>query len=274
MAGGELALVDIGGGAFQYLTSLRAPVRQLSTILITHLHSDHIGGIGDALTLSAFQGRERPVTIYGPPGIRRVVAGFVDAYAIDTQLRSDPDGGFVDPRHVVPSVEVVEIEGDASRLLYAREGLEVRAFGVDHWPVEGALGYRFDFAGRSVVFSGDTRTDDRLASHARAADVLVHSAMGLGWIAKHAVPYLDSLGERRDARLLEEAQRIFSPPVEIAEIARRAGVAQLVFSHKPPVPWPGDFIYLWGVAEVFGGDVSIARDGMRIDLEGQAAPGR
>ena len=54
----------------------------------------------------------------------------------------------------------------------------------------------------------------------------------LGWITERVVPHLDELGEWRDARLLEESQRIFSPPVEIAEVAAHAGVARLVFSSR------------------------------------------
>ena len=74
------------------------------------------------------------------------------------------------------------------------------------------------------------------------------------------MPHLDELGEWRDARLLEESQRIFSPPVEIAEVAAHAGVARLVFSHKPPIRWPADAHYLWGVSDVFDCEVTIARD--------------
>ena len=36
------------------------------------------------------------------------------------------------------------------------DGLRVTAFSVDHGPVDPAVGYRFDYKGRSVVFSGDT----------------------------------------------------------------------------------------------------------------------
>ena len=52
-----------------------------------------------------------------------------------------------------------------------RNGVRVTAFAVDHAPVAPAYGYRIDVAGRSVVFSGDTRYSDAVIAAARGADV-------------------------------------------------------------------------------------------------------
>lgn len=55
--------------------------------------------------------------------------------------------------------------------------MKITAFDVDHAPVEPAFGYRIDFAGRSVVLSGDTRFSENLIRHAEGVDVLVHEVI-------------------------------------------------------------------------------------------------
>src|SRR5207245_5717392 len=70
----------------------------------------------------------------------------------------------------------VVLEGaDAARIL-DEDGVVVTAFAVAHDPVKPAFGYRFDYGGRSVVVSGDTRPCPNLVTQARGADVLVHEA--------------------------------------------------------------------------------------------------
>lgn len=266
VAGGEVLMIDAGAGGLQRLTVDRVPIQELSTILLTHFHSDHIGGLGDAINLSVFRGRERPLTIYGPPGVEEVVAGFVRAYQPDSRLKSHPKGGFIDPQWTLPEVRVVDVAGDEAVLVLARGDLRVTAFAMDHYPVDGALGYRVDYAGRAVAFSGDTRGDPRLARHAKDVDILVHSAMGLEWLAERLVPILERHGLARDAALTSEATRVFASPVEVAAIAQAARAGKLVYSHKPPVPWVGEPIYLFGVSEAYDGEVVVGRDGMHFEL--------
>ena len=59
-------------------------------------------------------------------------------------------------------------------VVYDRDGVKVTAFEVDHAPVKPAFGYRIDYAGHSVVLSGDTHVSDNLIRYAQGVDVLVH----------------------------------------------------------------------------------------------------
>ena len=117
--------------------------------------------------------------MYGPPGVDRVVAGFQDAYALDRDYRvthhgaveSAARGRFMAARTVaLPSADEPAVVFDA-------DGLRVTAFRVDHTPAEPAYGYRFDYKGRSVVVSGDTKRSENVVRNARGADVLVHEAL-------------------------------------------------------------------------------------------------
>ena len=62
------------------------------------------------------------------------------------------------------------------------ENVKVSATLVEHPPVNPAFGYRFDFADRSIAFSGDTVPLASVADMAKNADILVHEAMNIAAI--------------------------------------------------------------------------------------------
>ncbi len=270
IAGGEFVVVDQGPGSWEVLDQANLPVGKLSAVLLTHFHSDHIGGLGEAITQSWIAGRAAPLPVYGPEGVERVVAGFAEAYASDVDYRvAHHDDAFMPRAAASAEARVVALGDapDASATVFERNGLKVTMFRVDHDPVKPAVGYRFDFAGRSVVISGDCAKSASMVVHAQGADVLIHEALERTLIAR-AVEASKRLGRDRQAKLAGDIQDYHASPVEAAEIAREAGVSELVFTHL--VPSPNNFltrrIFLAGVADVFKGKVVIAEDGMRIAL--------
>jgi ribonuclease BN (tRNA processing enzyme) len=117
----------------------------------------------------------------------------------------------------------------------------VTAMGVTHGPVP-ALAYRVDYAGRSIVFSGDQNGDDpQFPAFAHGADVLVMD---------HAVP--------EDARGV--AANLHALPSEIATIAKQAGVKRLLLSHIMERSQRVLDQSLAIIARGYGGKVEVARD--------------
>ena len=93
------------------------------------------------------------------------------AYEFDVKTRRD-----VDER--LPGAGVAVDARDASvDIAFEVSGVKVTPFLVDHGPVKPAYGYRIDYAGKSVVFSGDTRYSENLVAHAKGCDVLVHEVV-------------------------------------------------------------------------------------------------
>ena len=138
---------------------------------------------------------------------------------------------------------------------------------VEHAPVDPAVGYRFDFAGRSVVVSGDTAKSANLARFAKDADLLVHEGL-----APHLVALMTEAAARAGRANVEKITKdilsYHTAPVEAAEIARDAGVRMLVFTHViPPLPNAAlEEVFLKGVADVWQGPVVAGRDGMTFTL--------
>ena len=62
-------------------------------------------------------------------------------------------------------------------MVYDDAGIKMTAFAVDHGRVKPALGYRVDFAGHSVVLSGDTRYSENLIHFSQGTDLLIHEVI-------------------------------------------------------------------------------------------------
>jgi ribonuclease Z len=269
LAGGHFFIVDAGPGAVHNLGVWRMPLERLDGLLLTHFHSDHIGDVGETITQSWIAGRKDPLPVYGPPGVDRVVAGFQEAYALDRGYRVThhgadnlpPDGGMMAAR-------TVELPGpDEAAVVFDRDGVRVTAFRVDHTPVAPAYGYRFDFAGRSVVVSGDTVRLDNLVRHAKGASLLVQEALAAS-IVERVSKGIQASGNARLGKMSADILDYHTTPAEAVTMARDAGVEALVLTHLVPAPTNRiiEWLFLRGTDGIWDGEVILARDGMLIAL--------
>jgi ribonuclease Z len=103
------------------------------------------------------------------------------AYEYDVRLRRQNDGA--SPEGVALLVREI-----SDGVVYDKGGVKVTTFEVDHAPARPALGYRIDYAGRSVVLSGDTRVSENLIRHAQGVDVLVHEVFAPATLQRAGVP--------------------------------------------------------------------------------------
>ncbi len=271
VAGEQLYIVDSGSGAARILSRTRVPMGRIDGILLTHFHSDHIDGLGELELQRWVNGAHRePVPVYGPLGVEQVVDGFNLAYTPDHGYRVAHHGDSIVPRSGAGGVArpfATPPDGE-SVLVVERDGLTIRAFRVDHTPVEPAVGYRFDYGGRSVVISGDTRKSANLESFAKDVDLLVHEALSTTLVAA-LTDGATAVGRQNLAQITRDIVDYHTSPVEAAETARDAGVGHLLFYHivPPLLVAPMEGIFLDGVDAVYEGPVTLGRDGTLIRLE-------
>ena len=270
LAGGAMWVVDTGPGSTEVLQIHRMPLGGLEGLLLTHFHSDHIGELGE-LTLQSWAGggRSEPLKVYGPPGVQRVVDGFSAAYALDAEYRVAHHGAeVVPPRGGELMAITFDPPEDGSPVpVFDREGLQVTAARVDHRPVAPAVAYRFDYEGRSVVISGDTVATESLEQLAAGADLLVHEVLVKEVLETLSRAAYDA-GRERIGAIAHDVTDYHTAPGEAVDLAKRAGVDTIVFSHMVP-PLPGFLtsqVFMRGVEAEGKVDVVLGEDGMHFVL--------
>ncbi|MFV8163523.1 ribonuclease Z [Mycobacterium sp. 134] len=217
-AGDQMFLIDCGRGVLQRLAAVGSGANQLSALLLTHLHSDHIADLGDVIItrwVSTFTPEAAPLPIIGPPGTAEVVDATLRAFGHDIGYRIAHHADLTGP----PRVEVHECTDGA---VWDHSGVQIRVAPTDHRPVTPTIAFRIEHGGASVVAAGDTVPCPSLDALAAGAGALVHTVI------------------RKDLIELLPPQRIrdicdyHSSVQEAAATATRAGVGILILTHYVP----------------------------------------
>src|SRR5512145_3028632 len=202
--GGERLLIDCGEGTQRQLLRSDLGLVDLEEIFFTHYHADHYLGLPGMLKTFSLRGRELPLRIYGPRGLRDLLSGLQRivgrlSYSVEpTELETDAvleRGGY--------RIEIFPVEHGVSAIGYAivederpgRFDVETAAaLGVPDGPERGRLqrGERVILVGgeevspaqvlgparpgRKLVLSGDTRPTASVVEASAGADVLIHEA--------------------------------------------------------------------------------------------------
>lgn len=268
--GDKIFIVDVGGGAVRNLGLMGLPPGQVEALLLTHFHSDHIDGMGELLLQRwAGGGRKSPLPVIAPVGVTALVDGLNSAYAADAGYRIAHHGADIIPPtgagglaqpFALPKPGMMSV-------VYNQDGIKISSFAVNHEPVSPAVGYRFDYRGRSVVFSGDTAPVPMVAKACSGCDLLIHEALNEQMV-KTTENALRKAGRERLAHIMADIPGYHSTPAAAAAIAQTGKAKMLVFSHIVPAVPIGylEKYYLRGADEAFDGPMVLGKDGMVFSL--------
>jgi ribonuclease Z len=268
IAGKQMYVVDIGEGGAETLNVMGISPGDADGLLLTHFHSDHIDGLGPLMLFHwTRRAATAPLPVHGPSGVEKIVDGFNAAYATDKGYRIAHHG----PEVVPPSgaggiARPFEMPGPKTVVL-ERDGLTITAFTVSHDPIEPAVGYRFDYKGRSLCISGDTTKSANLEGVCKGVDILVHEALNPDLLEKMETAAARA-GQAGAAKIFHDIRDYHSTPAEAAESAKAAGAGMLVLSHLVP-PLPSRFLhaaFLGRAKSRFTGRIVIGEDGMLFSL--------
>lgn len=210
-ANGLKLLFDAGQGAGQGLYESRVNPKDIRRIFLTHLHSDHYDGL-PALWMTPWflLGRDHGIDLYGPDGSREMVEGMRQMFGHDLAKR-------VNKYNPIANLDInVHILADA--VVFDEKGVKVTAFPVEHDDGNPAFGFRVDYAGHSVVLSGDTTFSDNVVKYGAGADLIVHNV----------IAFSDRLGKRPE---MQGVLAKLTTPEQAATVFSRARPKMAVYSH-------------------------------------------
>jgi ribonuclease Z len=239
--GGERILIDCGEGTQRQLLRSGIGLVELPEVFLTHYHADHYLGLPGMLKTFALRGRELPMTVYGPPGLKDLFGGLQRIFGRLTfplqlvELRPGDALDRGDYRLVVFQVHHGVTAQGYALVEEPRPGrFDVEAalaLGVPEGPLFGALqrGEAVQVAGgatvrpeqvlgpprpgRKIVLTGDTRPARSVLEVANEAEVLVHDA---------------TFSEEERERAEETGH---ATAAQAAELARIAAARMLVLTH-------------------------------------------
>lgn len=187
-AGGERMLFDCGQGVLNRLLQSGGPADNpnaaIDKLFISHLHSDHIGDLASLYSYGWLYRYDVPLRVWGPSGginqpvgTKQLMQLLRLAYDTDFYVRSTLFSILSFPlTGVEPDGNTWELVPDG--VAYSNNGVTVTSFLVDHHPVGPAFGFKIEYQGKAVVFSGDTTYTDNMVKYGKGADLVINEAWG------------------------------------------------------------------------------------------------
>jgi len=270
---GRAMLIDCGEGTQVGIRRLGWGFKCLDAICLTHFHGDHCTGLAGLLLSLEKAGREEPIDIYGPAGLKRVVEGLcvivprlgytvrlhefpslgmefevnelkIRAFPLDHGIPCYgyrihlPRAGAFDPE----KAKVLKVPVEEWKRLQAGESVRVGIHKVSPGDVMGP-----ERKGITFVFATDTRPCETLHKYAPGADLLILEGM-----------YAD---EEKMPLAVKNHHMLFR---EAAEIAAEAGAERLILTHfSTSLETPEEEI---DAAKSVFEETECGRDGMVITL--------
>jgi ribonuclease BN (tRNA processing enzyme) len=225
---GSAYLVDFGPGVVRRAAAAASDkgIRELDpsnirVVFATHLHSDHTAGYPDLILTPWAMGRQVPLEVYGPRGIKQMTEYVLKAYQEDVAIRRDglerasADGWKVNAHEIKPGV------------VYRDANVTVTAFPTRHGDWKETFGYRFDTADRSVVISGDTVPTQATIDACHGCDILIHEAQTEKFITNPMRPNPQGYDIRT------YVAQYHTTTTQLVELAKKARPGLLILYHNP-----------------------------------------
>ena len=156
-------LVDCGTSSLISMRRYSVDPSTIDTILITHLHADHFGGIPFFLLDAQFVSKRlNPVMIAGPRGAKRRIENLMEAMFPNSSTTQ-----------FTYAIDVIEMEPESPQEL---RGITVVPYLVEHPSGNPPLSLRINCGGKTITYTGDTEWTDSLIKAARDSDLLIAEA--------------------------------------------------------------------------------------------------
>ena len=218
-------LLDSGAGTTRRLLEVKADLFDIDHIFYTHLHNDHINDLGAIIWSNNYGGtRKKALNLYGPKGFKKYYRILLNK--------------LLKPPKLYFGVNLKELKNSHLKI----GSITVKTHKIRHSSTTKSIAYRFEFKGKSFVYTGDAEYTDDVTEIAKNADVL---------LTECSLP--DS--KKEEGHLT---------PSLAGKIAAKAGVKHWILTHFYPEVLKTDIKKQ--CSKTFKGKIILARDKLSINI--------
>jgi ribonuclease Z len=229
---------DCGAGVVSRYMTLGVPWSRMDKIFLTHLHGDHMNDLVTIYCFGPSGDRKSPLHVYGPSGdtkndgtwffcksLEAMCKWHRESFSfLQTGYLDDGDGYDLIPHEL----RYMQNPGVA----YDSNGVKISHFPAIH-ARDGAISYKLEWNGYSMVFTGDTKPNNYVLQNARGVDVLIHEMTTIPeiWTTKMS-GLKPPFSNEDDARLYAELLKMNTEVIENSHT--EWGALGYIFSQTNP----------------------------------------
>jgi ribonuclease BN (tRNA processing enzyme) len=161
--GASQLLLDCGASSLIAMRRFGVEPQAIDTVILSHLHGDHFGGVPFLVLDGQFKRRTRPLLVAGPPGVERRVREAMEVFF--------PGSTRIERKFETRFVEL------ADRVAVEVGPVHVTGYEVSHASGAPPFALRITGEGKVVTYSGDTEWTESLVDAARGADLFIAEAL-------------------------------------------------------------------------------------------------
>ena len=161
--GASQLLLDCGASSLIAMRRFGVEPQAIDTVILSHLHGDHFGGVPFLVLDGQFKRRTRPLLVAGPPGVEKRVREAMEVFF--------PGSTRIERKFETRFVEL------ADRVAVEVGPVHVTGYEVSHASGAPPFALRITGEGKVVTYSGDTEWTESLVDAARGADLFIAEAL-------------------------------------------------------------------------------------------------
>jgi ribonuclease BN (tRNA processing enzyme) len=162
-SGASQLLLDCGASSLIAMRRFGVDPQAIDTVLLSHLHGDHFGGVPFLILDGQFKRRTRPLLVAGPPGVEKRMRDAMEVFF--------PGSTRIERKFETRFVEL------ADRVAVEVGPVHVTGYEVSHASGAPPFALRITGEGKIVTYSGDTEWTESLVDAARGADLFIAEAL-------------------------------------------------------------------------------------------------
>jgi len=175
LGNGDAFMFDAGPGCIINYNALQVPLSRMNKIFLTHLHCDHTNDLPWIYAFGPAVDRFVPLEIHGPTSTSPELGTKANIGALSQYTKWHRES-FAATIPIEKGYDLEIVEHDYllnPGIAYQKNGVTIKHFPALH-VIDGAVSYRLEWQGLSVVWSGDTQPNQYMTQNARGVDLLIH----------------------------------------------------------------------------------------------------